>query len=110
MIGQMVDPSRAQACIHRRTSLGFSVRKMADETGVSRESITKIERGDPSVDQFTIDRYLSALDRMENRLGVTDPEHVVNLIELPDGTKVTFTGTSANVAASAAAFLANRGI
>ena len=107
-VSQVNDETLGQKVSGRRADMGFSVRRMAEETGVSRESIAKIERDDPSLDEFTVDRYLSALDRIEKRLGMQNPDHMVNVIELPDGTKVTFTGTSVQVADAAAAFLAHR--
>lgn len=107
-VGRVTDENLAAEAARRRAALGFSVRKMAEQTGVHRDSIGRIERGDDTLDRFTVDRYLSALDRLEGRLGMDNPDHVINVIELADGTKVTFTGTSASVADAAAAFLANR--
>lgn len=102
------DQSVGQQIKQRRTNLDYSLRRMAAETGIHRDTLTKVEADDPTVDDFSVDRYLSALDRIERRLGVDNPDHVVNVIELPDGTRVTFTGTPLGVAEAATEFLRSR--
>lgn len=92
----------------RRLALGLSLRAMAEESGVHRTTLTRIESGAPGVEEHSMSRVLATLDRLEHRYGLDDPSHTVSVIELPDGSRVTFTGSPDGVAEAAARFLASR--
>lgn len=96
----------------RREALPMSGRELSAASGVHRNTIAKIEKDDPSVEEFTVARLLAALDRLEHRYATDDPDMVVQVmeIELPDGrrVRVTHTGTAANVAEAAMQFLRER--
>src|SRR3712207_4453156 len=97
-----------QAVRRRRKVLRLSGPQLADEIGVHRNTIGRIERDEPNVDHDTIEAVLVGLERLEKRWGADRPDDVVQVIELPDGTKATFTGSVDNVAELVARFLANR--
>lgn len=101
-----------QEIARRRAALNMSVRQLHEASGVHRNTLGKIERDDPTVEPFTVERVRQALERLEHRYGVDAPDSVIQVleIELPDGTKakVTYTGTPENVAEAAARFLAKR--
>lgn len=92
----------------RRETLGLSLRQAAEVTNVGRATIAKLENDDPSVDEVSHMRLASAYDRLERRYGLEEPTKIVNVLELPDGTRVVFEGSPEGVAEAAARFLAER--
>lgn len=104
----VTDETRGQQFANRREALRMSVRQLHEATGIARGTIAKIEHDDPSVEDFTVERLARELDRLERRHGIENPDQVLQVVELPDGTRVTHTGSPAGVAEAAARFLAER--
>lgn len=105
---RVADETVGQQVTRRRQALGLSGRELHEKSGVHRNTIAKIEKDDPTVEEFTVARLLQALDRLEHRYGVDQPDRVVSRVRLPDGTEVFFEGDAAGVAEAAEAFLAKR--
>lgn len=103
-VGHVETESTGELARARREALGLSKRRAAQATGVSRPTIDKVEDDDPTADELSVSRLMAAYARLENR----DPEpvEIVNVIELEDGTRVTFTGSPDGVAEAAARFIA----
>lgn len=108
-VAGVTEEMTGQSVKRRRLALGLSVRQMADESGMSRATVAKIEADDETVEDYTRARLGAALDRLEHRYGVEDPEQVTTRLELPDGTVAFFTGSPANVAETLSEFLRRRG-
>lgn len=89
----------------RRTSLGYTQGALAIEAGVDRGAVIRAEKDDPRTSEGTILKLRSALEKLERRYGLERPDEIVNVIELPDGTRVRFTGSPSGVAEAAKAFL-----
>lgn len=107
-LARVRDETVGQQVARRRDALGMSVRALQEATGVHRNTIGKIEKDDPSVEEFTIARLIQGLEKLERRYGMDDPERTVSRIRLPDGTEVYFEGSPDGVAEAAEAFLAKR--
>lgn len=89
--------------------MGLEYQDFAVRAGVHVNTLRKIRKGDPSVEPFTVARVLRVIEELEREMGLTEPEKVVNVIELPDGTRVLFEGSSEGVAEAARRFLRDRG-
>lgn len=107
-LARVANETVGQQVARRRTALKLSVRELHERSGVHRNTIAKIEKDDPSVEEFTTARLLQALDRLEHRWGTNDPDRIVSRIRLSDGTEVFFEGDATGVAQAAEAFLAKR--
>lgn len=94
----------------RRERLGMSQRDLEKESGVNRATIAAVETGDRNVRAASVQVISATLDRIEQEIsGPYDaPEQVTNVIELPDGTRVTFVGSPENVVEAATRFLSRR--
>lgn len=105
-VGRVTNESVGTRARHRRDALGLSLRRAAEQTGVSRPTIVKIEEDDPTADDLSVSRLMAAYARLERRYGMDAPEEVVNMLEvdLGDGriARSTFTGTPEGVAEATA--------
>lgn len=87
---------RGEAIRRRRTAHGLrSVREFAERTGLSREAVTKAERGDAS--EGTYQRLEAWLDAFDHEVGEDGPpppvvEQIEFVIEGDFGVKVTVKG------------------
>lgn len=107
MVGLMDEVPRALRLIQRMDRMGISARSLAEQAGVDRESVKSARQGRARPATFGV--LEATLDRLEHEMGPDDPEPLVSVIELPDGTRVTFQGGSpAEVAQAAVDFLAAR--
>ena len=106
-VSPMPDKKPTSETARRRIALGYSVRQAADLSGIGRGTIAKIEQGDTSggPDDLSAARYVRWLSDQERSLGMDNPERVVSVVELPDGTRVIFEGDATTASAAAAAFL-----
>jgi transcriptional regulator with XRE-family HTH domain len=93
----------------RREALGISLRELAKLTPVDRGRLSLLEKGDPAIGPTFIGAVTSTLERLELLVGQDTPDVVTSTIDLPDGTKVTFSGPADGVAEAATRFLAGRG-
>lgn len=107
-VTRVTEESTGHHVRRRREALGKSVRQLAEDSGVHRNTIGKIEADDPSVEDFTVQRLLRALDRLEHRYSTHDPERVLSRVTLPDGTTAVFEGSPDGVAEALAKFLESR--
>lgn len=103
-VASVPDETLGERVRRRRMALGYSLRQLGTEAGVDRVRISSIEKGE-QVTELVLSRVLTTLDRLERFHGVDDPDEVVNVLELPDGTRVTFTGSPEGVAEAAENFL-----
>lgn len=93
----------------RRTALGLTAKALAERAGVDRSRVAAAEAGGP-VRPSTMGALDAALTQLEAEVsGPYDaPDHITNVIEMPDGTKVTFVGSPENVVEAAQRFLKRR--
>lgn len=99
-----MDGARGEEFKRRRLALRMSACELAEKAGMHRNTVRKIEQG-VSVADYSVARLDHALGEMENG-GPTDPRKTVQqVIELPDGTRVTTIGSPERVAETATAFL-----
>lgn len=108
MVGLMDEAPRALRLIQRMDRMGISARSLAEQAGVDRESVKSARQGRARPATFGV--LEATLDRLEYEMGPDEPaEPMVSVIELPDGTRVTFQGGSpSEVAQAAVDFLAAR--
>lgn len=98
-------PPRALRLKQRMDRLGMGNREMARVSGVSRNTVASARAG--KAQSATYGKLERALETIETETGADIPDEAVAVIELPDGTTVTFRGVSAEEAARfAAEFLA----
>lgn len=89
----------------RRLQLGLSLSELSRLSKVDRGVIAKLEAGGSTVRETTIGAVSAALDRMEHETGQDTPDIVTSTIELPDGTRITFSGPADGVAEAAARYV-----
>lgn len=107
MVGLMEEVPRALRLIQRMDRMGISARDLAQQAGVDRESVKSAREGRARPATFGI--LEATLGRLEREMGADEPDPLVSVIELADGTRVTFRGgTPEAVAQAAADFLAKR--
>jgi transcriptional regulator with XRE-family HTH domain len=100
-------PPRALRLAQRMDRLGLGNRELARLSGMSRNTIAAARTGASSA--TTYGKLEKALDDFERETGADQPDESVAVVELADGTRVTFRGVSAEEAARfAAEFLAHR--
>lgn len=58
----------------RRTRMGLSVREFAERAGVDRGQVSKIEKGEVRPHASTLGQIETALDRLEQELGMDAPD------------------------------------
>ena len=56
-----------------RRLLGFTAQEVADKAGVSRDTVSRLENGDPSVSSGTLLSVLRAYSILDQVLDATDP-------------------------------------
>lgn len=71
--GSMAETSSGAEMARRRTRLGMTINHLAKESGVDRETITKLEKGGGRHRDSTIGALLSTLSRLEHEMGVDLP-------------------------------------
>ena len=81
----------------RRSQLGLSVRELAARSGVNRETVTRVEAGEDRVRESSFGPLERTLDDLEQQTGMDTADIVTSTIELPDGTKITFSGAADGV-------------
>jgi transcriptional regulator with XRE-family HTH domain len=73
----MSNQTRGHAIYKRRVALGLdSLHEFAQATGVSRQTIARAEKGDPSVTETTYTKLETWLDRFEEETGSPMPKAV----------------------------------
>lgn len=102
----VTDESVGAEVARRRIALGYDRVELADKAGVHRNTLAKLELGDPSVSAVTTQKVLAAITRLERLHGADEPEEIVNVLEvdLGDGrtARATFTGSPEGVAEAVA--------
>jgi transcriptional regulator with XRE-family HTH domain len=91
----------------RLARLGINQEEFAKLAGVHVRTLRKI-RNDVPVEDMPRAKVLRTLDRLEVEYGIDQPEKIVNVVELPDGSRVVFEGSPEGVAEAAARFLRER--
>lgn len=69
-----VDDETGRRLRDRRVRMGLSVRQLAEQAGVDRGRLAKLEAGDPNVRETTIGKIDGALARLEQEFGMNDPD------------------------------------
>ena len=62
-----VDPAKFKS---KRLSKGWGVRQLSRESGVSRWTVSSIEKGKHKIEEYTLSRLLTALEANMEDLGV----------------------------------------
>lgn len=90
----------------RRERLGVTKTALAKRAGVDRSRVTKVEEGVElrGATMRAIEQALDAYESEHEQAGATPPEQMISVIELSDGTRVTFTGSPENVVEAAHRF------
>lgn len=102
------DPELGQRIRTRRMALGMSVTALAKLAGVDRSRVSAAESG-ASVRSSTLGAIEAALSQAEaNAASGKGTDGATSILELPDGTKVTFIGSADDVADAARRFLSRR--
>lgn len=65
----------------RRERLGLTIRDLAAEAGVSRDTISDLESGRKDFRQLTLSKIQRALDRLEEEAGIGAPTPVLHSTE-----------------------------
>lgn len=93
----------------RRMALGMSVTALGKAAGVDRSRVSAAESGS-AIRSSTLGAIEAALDEAEKARanGGDGQPRVTSLLELPDGTKITFIGSAEDVADAARRFAAKR--
>lgn len=92
----------------RRMALGMSVTALAKTAGVDRSRVSAAENG-ASIRSSTLGAIEATLDRAErDRAARGNQADTTSVIELGDGTRVTFVGSAENVVEAAQRFLKRR--
>lgn len=73
----------------RRVKLGMSVKGLAERANIDRGRLAAIEAGDATVRPATVGAVESALDRLEQEMGMDDPP--IRAIGNPEDDLVEFT-------------------
>lgn len=89
----------------RRMALGMSVTALANKAGVDRSRVSAAESG-ASIRSSTLGAIEAALTQAEKARASTDG--ATSILELPDGTKITFIGSPDDVADAARRFLSRQ--
>lgn len=90
--------NRGRRLRDRRIRMGISVRQLADEAGMDRGILAKVEAGDASVRDTTFGKVETALARLEHEMGMDVPEEPGSIeqmeftVEGDFGVKVTVKG------------------
>lgn len=103
------DESTGEQVTRRLERIGINNQDFAMRAGVHARTLRKIRHDDPSVEAASRAKVLRALDELEHELGLDDPDHVTSYIDLPSGERVTFEGSSDEVAEQVRRFFENRG-
>lgn len=74
--GVAADETTGQEITRRRTALGMSVVALSEESGIYRDTVAKIEADAPGVRASSIGAVRSALDRLEEEVGMDLPGQV----------------------------------
>lgn len=90
----------------RRERLGVTKTALAKRAGVDVSRVRKVEAGVGLRDSTmrAIERALDAFEDEERHMDSPSVEQMVSVIELADGTRVTFTGSPENVVEAAHRF------
>lgn len=93
----------------RRMALGLSVTALAKAAGVDRSRVSAAESG-AAIRSSTLGALEAALDQAEKFQAAKGggQSDVTSVLELPDGTRVTFIGPAENVVEAAQRFLKRR--
>ena len=66
----------------RRTRMGLSAREFAERAGIDRGQLAKIEKGESRPQAATLGQIETALDRLEQELGMDAPDvHTEDMVE-----------------------------
>lgn len=93
-----VDKDMGRRVADRRNRLGMSQRQLAIRAGIDRETLKKLEVGNPRTRETTVQVVLATLDSLEHELGAdvpdaTEADLVEYVVRVPGGTaEVTVRG------------------
>jgi transcriptional regulator with XRE-family HTH domain len=93
-------PQRARALVDRLDALEMTEQELARRAGVDRQTVARAREGEAR--RGTYAKLEKTLDTLEAEIG-PDIRDVRAVMELPDGTRVTFRGLSAEDVARAVA-------
>jgi transcriptional regulator with XRE-family HTH domain len=96
--------SVGQEVKRRRVALNMTQKALSAAAGVDRGAVIRVEAG-RSYHEATLMKLRGALAQLEKRHGISQPEQVVGVHELADGTRVSFSGSPEAVVVALRAYL-----